>query len=183
MPIIDAIGHCSSCTDTSCVSCSSSNICLQCYYPKYLFNGVCLANCPYNYAPNGNLTDCIYSPNINNLTNSSSSSILTSSLTTSSLFPVPFTIAAGFFAVACLMSKFQDDRTFISGALYSLCGLLEWGAVAFLLAYHYLQSRAVQTLPYLMVAGGFAFNYFLNILFLFVQNISLRKDKRLKAWL
>jgi len=40
------------------------------------------------------------------------------------LFPVPFTIGALFIGIATIMSKFQNSQTFVSGALYSLWGVL-----------------------------------------------------------
>jgi hypothetical protein len=108
---------------------------------------------------------------------------LTSSLTSTSLFPVPFTIAATFLAVACLMSKFQYDRTYVSGSLYALYGLLEWGATIFLLLYYFVQKGKINFLAYLLICGGLALNYLLNFLFLCIQNCSLKKDRRLKGWL
>ena len=110
-PIINANGHCSSCTDTNCQSCNATDYCSQCIYPTLLFNGACLTSCPTNFAPDTNLTTCIYSPDNTTTTNGTNVTTLTSSLTTTSVFPVPFTIAATFLAVASLMSKFQFHRT------------------------------------------------------------------------
>jgi len=99
-PIINSAGSCSWCSDPSCMNCSILDYCYQCYYPKLLFQGACLTTCPTDYVSNVSLTGCQYSPNSTNAT-------LSSSLTSTSLFPVPFTIAAAFLAVACLMSRFQ----------------------------------------------------------------------------
>lgn len=120
-PVINNARQCSSCLDPSCVTCNGSNYCFQCFYPTIFFQGVCLTSCPSNYQPNINYTNCIYSPTS---ANSTVASTLQSSLTSTSIFPVPFTIAAVFLAVACLMSKFQHSRTHLIGALYSLWGLL-----------------------------------------------------------
>jgi hypothetical protein len=38
-------------------------------------------------------------------------------------------------------------------------------------------------LSYLLVAGGFAWIYLINIIFLFVQGFSLKKNKRFNLWL
>lgn len=133
-PKPDINGRCSACNNTSCSNCSATE-CFQCYYPKILFGGDCLSSCPLPYILDINLTGCVYSTNSSN--SSSASSTLTSSLTTTSIFPVPFTIGAAFLSVACLMSKFQNEHTYVSGALYSLVGLLEWGACAFLIVFYY----------------------------------------------
>lgn len=124
-PVVNVNGVCSSCADIYCISCNSSNYCSGCYFPKVLIQGACVANCPIDYVLDENGTKCIYSPNSNTNNNTTSpTSTLTESLTTSSTFPVPFTVAAGFIGVACLMSKFQHDKTFVWSALYALWGLL-----------------------------------------------------------
>ena len=133
-PIANVNGSCSTCTDTFCVSCNASNYCSACYFPRLLVQGSCLTACPVDYVVDSNGTTCIYSPTtvINGTTNAT----VAESLATSSIFPLPFTISAGFVAIACLMSRFQHEKTFIWGALYSLWGLLEWAAVGFLLIYY-----------------------------------------------
>ena len=172
-------GSCSTCTNVYCISCNASNYCSGCYFPQVLVQGTCMSSCPTNYSLDTSGTKCEYAPN------SSGTSIqnLTDTLTSSSVFPVPFTIASGFIGIACLMSKFQHERTFIPGALYALWGLLEWGAVCFFAIYYWLNDLPVLKLPYLLVVGGIGFLYLLNLIFLLVQNISLRNDKRLKSWL
>jgi hypothetical protein len=44
-------------------------------------------------------------------------------------------------------------------------------------------SQGILKLSYLLVAGGLAWNYLLNIIFLFVQGFSLKKNKRFNLWL
>jgi hypothetical protein len=56
----------------------------------------------------------------------------------SSNFAVPFTIASIVIMIACLMSKLQFNQTFVSGAIYGLLGLIEWGALINFL-YFYLK--------------------------------------------
>jgi hypothetical protein len=83
------------------------------------------------------------------------------------------------------MSKFQHERTDIIGSLYALWGVLEWGAIVFLLLY-YLKIMGVSSifkLSYLLVAGGLAWMYLINILFIFIQGYSLKKNKRFNLWL
>ena len=77
-----------------------------------------MSSCPSNYSLDSSGTTCVYSPSNN------TNETVTNSLTSSSVFPVPFTIAAGFIGIAFLMSRFQHERTFIPGALYALWGLL-----------------------------------------------------------
>jgi hypothetical protein len=180
-PIVNSANQCSSCTDPFCLNCSSINYCYQCFYPKLFFLGACLSNCPNNYAPDINYTTCVYSPVTYNATNQT----LSSTLSTSSIFPVPFTIGAAFLIIACLMSKFQHTRTDIIGSLYALWGLLEWGAIVFLLLYYLkvMGSQNILKLSYLLVAGGFAWIYLLNFIFLFIQSFSLKKNKRFIMWM
>lgn len=180
-PIANVNGSCSTCTDTFCVSCNASNYCSACYFPRLLVQGSCQTACPANYVVDSNGTTCIYSPTtvINGTTNTT----VAESLTSSSIFPLPFTISAGFVAIACLMSRFQHEKTFIWGALYSLWGLLEWAAVGFLLIYYKTQGNDTAKLSYYLVLGGLGGLYFFNFIFVFVQNISLRNDRRLVSWL
>jgi hypothetical protein len=81
------------------------------------------------------------------------------------------------------MSKFQFENTFVWGALYAVWGLLEWGAIAFLLLYYYLQELPTHNLSYLLVLGGLGGLYLLNLIFCPIQLISLRNDRRLHSWL
>jgi hypothetical protein len=118
-PIVNSAKKCSSCNDTFCLNCSAFNYCYQCFYPKLFFQGVCLSTCPPNYAADINLTNCVYSP-----VNDTATSTLSASLSTSSIFPVPFSIGAAFLIIACLMSKFQHSRTDVIGSLYALWGML-----------------------------------------------------------
>lgn len=40
------------------------------------------------------------------------------------MFPVPMSIATAIILVACMMSKLQNHRTFLPGAVYSLVGII-----------------------------------------------------------
>jgi hypothetical protein len=113
-PVITSSGSCAACSDPACMSCDYLNRCSNCSYPKLLLGTTCVSSCPADFSlVNG--TKCIYN---------ATQAVLSSSLASSSIFPVPFTIAAAFVAVACLMSHFQNQRTFVPGALYGLWGLL-----------------------------------------------------------
>lgn len=110
-PIVNINGVCSTCTNLYCVSCNSSDYCASCFFPQLLVQGTCVASCPTDYVVDTTGTACLYSPASTNATNTttinSTTTTLTESLTTASTFPVPFTVAASFIGVACLMSKFQ----------------------------------------------------------------------------
>jgi hypothetical protein len=54
---------------------------------------------------------------------------LNSTLSSSKLFPMPFTIAGAVVIMLSVVSKFQNSNTFTSGAIYALLGILEWGAL------------------------------------------------------
>lgn len=179
-PIVNSANKCSACTDPSCVNCSSINYCYQCFYPKLFFQGACLTTCPTNFAADTNYTTCVYSPPV--ATNETAAT-LSSSLISTSIFPVPFSIGAAFLIIACLMSKFQHQRTDIIASLYSLWGLLEWGSIAFLLVYYWSLGQPLLKLSYLLVVGGFVWIYLINIVFLFVQGFSLKKNKRFTLWM
>jgi hypothetical protein len=40
------------------------------------------------------------------------------------MFPVPLTIATSVVLIACMMSKLQNQKTFLAGAVYSLVGII-----------------------------------------------------------
>lgn len=121
-PVVDINGVCSTCTDVYCSQCDSSNFCSLCYFPRVVVQGSCQTGCPTDYVLDTAGTSCLYSPGSSG-TNGTTAT-LTGSLTAASTFPVPFTVAAGFIAIACLMSKFQYSSTFIYGALYALWGFI-----------------------------------------------------------
>jgi hypothetical protein len=117
---------------------------------------MCLSTCPDNYVSNG--THCI--------------DVMTVSLTTSSAFPVPFSIAAAVCVIACLMSRLQYSQTFISGAIFSLLSILEWGAVLFYI-YLYYSAFPNDLIPLFIALGSIGFLYFLNLIAMISQSIFL----------
>lgn len=120
---VTTTGNCTDCTDTNCITCDSLDQCSQCNFPTLLLSGHCLTSCPTDYVSNG--THCNYSPTPNTTNTTDATNVtLNETLSSTNLFPVPFTIAATFMGIACIMSKFQHSYTFISGALYSLWSLL-----------------------------------------------------------
>ena len=104
--------NCTPCTTQNCYSCSPADVCDTCVSGTYFLNTACLTTCPSGYTNNG--THCISNPN----------ATVIGSITTSSTFPVPFTIAGAVLVVACLMSKLQFPQTYLSGAIYAFLGLL-----------------------------------------------------------
>jgi hypothetical protein len=101
-------GVCTACSTQNCYSCSAADVCLICKSGFYYLKGDCVSPCPSGYISNG--TNC--------------NDIMTVSLSTSNTFPVPFSIAAAVLVIACLMSRLQFNNTYISGAVYSLLGIL-----------------------------------------------------------
>lgn len=183
---VTTTGICSACSDTNCITCNGLDQCSQCNYPTLLLSGHCLTACPTDYISNG--TACNYSPaNNTNNTDSTSNTTLNQTLSSSNLFPVPFTIAACFIGIACIMSKFQHSYTFVSGSLYSLWSPLEWGALG-VGAYLYYQTNkstltfTVEYIEALVFAAAVAFMYLLNLLALFMQNCYLRNELAFRRW-
>jgi len=82
-----------------------------------IYKGSCLSTCPSGYQSNSNGTCVAASSNNTN-------NVLTSSLTTASVFPLPFTITGSIIFVACFMSKLQNSNTYIIGTAYSLYGFI-----------------------------------------------------------
>ena len=104
------------------------------------------------------------------------------------------------------MSKFQYQHTFLSGALYSLWGVMELGSIG-VVTYLYVNSTRVETtssplvgktlvgattynlgftedyLEALIFAGAVLFMYLLNIIALIAQNCYLRGDTLFNKWL
>lgn len=115
-------GACTECSKPSCHECTSADICTVCDTDNSLLNGACLGECPAGYETNG--THCI--------------DVNEEILNGSSNFPVPFSIAAAVFIIACLMSKLQFSHTYLPGAVYALLGVLEWGALAYFLYLYFL---------------------------------------------
>ncbi len=98
------------------------------------------------------------------------------------IFPVPFIIVASFIGIATIMSKFQNPFTFISGVLYSLWGIAEWGSVATMLWFFY-QAYGWNHVEFYILAASFALLYVINMLALIVQNCYLLKDGSFNKWL
>ena len=55
------------------------------------------------------------------------------------MFPAPFVVSGGVFGIACIMSKFQFQGTFVSGSMYSLLAFAEIASLT-TLTYFYLDD-------------------------------------------
>lgn len=100
---------CTQCSTTNCHKCYDNDVCFNCVSDYSLLNGACLSTCPVDYKTNG--THC--------------NEVLAQSLeSTGNMFPVPLSIATAVVLVACMMSKLQNQRTFLAGAVYSLVGII-----------------------------------------------------------
>lgn len=93
---------------------------------------------------------------------------------------MPFSIAAVVVVVLCVVSKFQSTHTFVSGAIYGLMGVLEWGslsALAVLYAVNYTLG-----LVFWIVVGAVLFLYILNILGFVMMLVVYKRDSQFGAW-
>ena len=157
---------CTACSDSHCHQCDSSDVCTACDSDYSLLNGNCLGTCPGGYETNG--THCID-------TNEEA-------LTSSSAFPVPFTIASAVAIIACLMSKLQFNHTFMPGAVFAFLGVFEWGALAYFLYLYFIKLFAATPLPLFIGLAALAYLYVLNILAIIIQNIVFCYDKPYRQW-
>lgn len=103
-------------------------------------------------------------------------------LTSSVTFPIPFTIASVVVLIACLMSKLQFTNTFMSGAIYSLIGIIETGSLGYFLYLYFINFFVTSTLPFFVGGAALAYLILLNVLGVIIQNCSLCYDKDFKMW-
>lgn len=161
-------GVCMPCSGTNCFSCTSNNVCLSCSNNNYILNALCVPNCPTGYDNNG--SHCY--------------NILEQTLTASdpnNSFPVPFTIAGVVLIIACLMSRLQFPQTYLSGAIYSLIGVLEWGALWYFLYLYFIEHMDEPVALYIGL-GAMGFLYIMNITACLAQSIFLCYEKDFVAW-
>ena len=154
-PVIDSSGRCQPCSDANCIVCDSLDQCTSCNYPSLLHFGKCLDSCPTDYSANG--TQCYYNPQTTTnttVTNETTAAeeTLNQTLTSSDYFPVPFSIGGTFVGVACLMSKFQNHNTFLSGALFSLWAIMEMGSLT-IVTYLYVVANTATVVSYAKVGA------------------------------
>lgn len=120
---------------------------------------------------------------------------LVASLTSSSLFPMPFTCIGVALFIACFMSKLQNKNTYLIGAAYSLFGLLETISLLYLIKKYYdtsIHGRLLATSDptvefeankFLLLLVGLGMIYFINMLGLIAQTPILCGDVRFQQWL
>lgn len=157
--------QCTKCTGLQCYSCTSSDVCLSCNSNYLYLNALCVSICPNGYNSNG--THCV---DILTTTLSSSTSSPNNS------FPVPFTIAGVVLVIACLMSRLQFHETYLSGAIYSLISLLEFGALVVFL-YLYIRDYMSQPVAAFIGLGALAFLYIMNFVATLAHSIFLCYEK------
>lgn len=152
-------GTCAPCSGQNCFSCTSTNVCLSCTSGFFFLNAMCINPCPTGYNSNG--THCL--------------NILEQTLTAeapNNSFPVPFSIAGVVLTIACLMSRLQFHQTYLSGAIYSLIGVLEWGALWYFLYLYYIEHLDEPVALYIGL-GAMGYLYIMNITALLAQSIFL----------
>ena len=124
-----------------------------------------MSSCPQGYIDNG-LGVCVVEGSTLNDT-------LTDSLTSSGIFPLPFTITGSIIFIACFMSKLQNKNTYIIGTAYSLYGFIEVSCLAFTILKYDEEGgnnfKMYLLVSLLIIAG-------LNLFGLVVQSVQLSKD-------
>ena len=102
-------------------------------------------------------------------------------LTSTSAFPMPFTIVGLVIFVACFMSKLQNKNTYLIGIAYSLFGILETASLGFMIWKYYSQNDYDEDfmLLFLITLGII---YVLNTFGLIVQTPLLLFDDKFKKW-
>lgn len=79
--------------------------------------GACYTGCPSGYVYDQAKGACIS-------VSQNAEQQLTTTLTSSSVFPMPFTCIGVSIFIAFVMSKLQNKNTYLIGASYSLSGIL-----------------------------------------------------------
>lgn len=99
---------------------------------------------------------------------------------------MPFTVLTGVCIIAACMSKLQNRHTYLIGLIYSMMGLIETLALAYLIfrywelgTDYYLYDGISWLL--LLIAGGII--YFLNIISFLIQTPLLIIDPSFQQWL
>ena len=158
-----------------CSNCSENGECYECYSPRIYFDGECPSKCPTGYV----LID--FGCEVSNATEQTLDTTLTDG---GVALPLPFTILAGIFFIACCMSKLQNYNTYLVGALYSLLGLVETTAIAYLSYRYYSIGHGNYDLTFLLLLlSALGVIYLLNLLGLLVQTMLLLYDRRFQHWL
>lgn len=166
---------CTECSAAHCMSCNSGDYCLVCSSPYALYLGSCLSECPTNFTSNG--TNCVDS-GVKNATDT-----LNNTMSSSKMFPLPFSIGGAVAILFCVVSKFQNSNTFASGAIYALLGLCEWGALGvFGFLYWQFINWGTDLLLWILV-GSMGVIYLLNFVTFILLLSVYRSDCKFQAWL
>lgn len=71
----------------------------------------------------------------------------------------------------------------MSGAIFSLLGLIEWGALGYFLYLYFKSFFFSIPTPFIVGVAAMGYLYIMNILAVFIQNFFLCNDKSFKSWL
>lgn len=137
--IRDTSGNCLLCSSRlqNCVTCTSSGSCINCQSPSILLDGQCYTECPSGYVLNSTTNLCV-------TTDQNAQSELNNSLSSSSVFPMPFTCIGFSIFIAFLMSKLQNKNTYLIGSGYGLLGVLETVSLAYLIIKYVSYNQSLQ---------------------------------------
>lgn len=161
--VVDRV--CTKCSVPSCQECTNGDYCTICASPMLVYQGGCYSTCETNYGSNG--THCVALP-------------IEEPKVSTSIFPIPFTIATLVVVIMCMISKFQNGNTFASGAIYALLGLFEWGSLLALLMLYAMQMGI--NLITGIILGAFGVLYIINFVCFGLMLSVYRKDEKFLAW-
>lgn len=107
-------GACTGCTTPNCSTCTAADFCTACNSPNLMYLGQCVTTCPDGYESNG--TQCVVK---------TATASLTTTMSSSKLFPYPMTIGSSVVILVCCISKFHTISTFVFGGIYGLVAIFE----------------------------------------------------------
>lgn len=98
------------------------------------------------------------------------------------MFPFPFTIFSLIVLGAGLVSKLQNQNTYLIGLGYSVLGVVETAVVGYVLYSYFYKYEGREWLTVCLMLGGLGVIALLNVLACVVQTATLCSDKRFHTW-
>ena len=102
--------------------------------------------------------------------------------------PLPFVMVSCIIIIACVLSKLQNENSYLVGTIYSLLGIVETVSVAYLilrivtkddLQTIFVDSYQTMMVLFFVVLGWI---YFTNLLAVVIQSCVLTSDKKFKKY-
>ena len=166
-------GTCTGCTTAECSTCTSADYCTACNSPYLNYQGQCLTTCPDGFESNG--TNCLAK---------TATVTLNTTMSSSKLFPYPMTIGSSVAILFCIISKFQNSNTFVTGGIYGLVAIFEVLAHGYFIYLLYSIRLNTLTDPLMYLAfGSLASLYLVGIICMITLCVVFRRDEKFKGWL